>query len=83
MSSGNEMWMLLIVRMITRVADPEPSSSQNEDEAKEEDKIVGFYSRQDKLRQTLCDYIMVDFPSRYVISSFQPILFSDSLICWT
>ncbi|KIK99799.1 hypothetical protein PAXRUDRAFT_822333 [Paxillus rubicundulus Ve08.2h10] len=61
----NDMWMLLIVRMVTRVAEPEQEALQNEDELKEkDDQILDFYSRQDKLRQTLCHYIMADFPSR-------------------
>ncbi|KAF9221332.1 hypothetical protein BS17DRAFT_785211 [Gyrodon lividus] len=62
----NDMWMLLIIRMITRVAEPEAEIPQNEDEFKEkdDDKSIDFYTRQDKLRQTLCDYVMADFPSR-------------------
>ncbi|KAG5647460.1 hypothetical protein DXG03_009391 [Asterophora parasitica] len=58
--SATEVWMLLLVRMITRVAEP----------PKEEDAIDGegpqhdFYVRQAELRRTLCDYIMADFPSR-------------------
>lgn len=55
-----EIWMLLLVRMITRVAEPPPP---------EEDEMDGtphdFYVRQDQLRKTLCDYIMSDFPARY------------------
>jgi symplekin len=70
-ASAMEMWMLLIVRMVTRVAIPpvdeedidrDAMKEQTEDDALESD----FYSRQDKLRQTLCDYIMMDFPARCV-----------------
>jgi symplekin len=71
-TSPTEMWMLLIVRIITRVAvppsdeggntDENTKKEQTEDEALESD----FYVRQDRLRQTLCDYIMSDFPSRCV-----------------
>ncbi|KAG5652625.1 hypothetical protein H0H81_004354 [Sphagnurus paluster] len=62
-NSATEIWMLLLVRMITRVAEPPPS----EDDAMDgEDPQHDFYVRQDQLRQTLCDYIMSDFPSRYV-----------------
>ncbi|KAG1907771.1 Symplekin tight junction protein C terminal-domain-containing protein [Suillus fuscotomentosus] len=63
-TSPTDMWMLLIVRMVTRVAhlDGDPSSA-SEDGGDGETK-VDFYSRQDNLRQTLCDYIMADFPSR-------------------
>ncbi|KAF5383732.1 hypothetical protein D9615_003524 [Tricholomella constricta] len=59
--SATEIWMLLLVRMITRVAEPPPA---------EDDAMDGsgaqhdFYVRQDQLRQTLCDYIMSDFPAR-------------------
>ncbi|KAJ7355393.1 Symplekin tight junction protein C terminal-domain-containing protein [Mycena albidolilacea] len=59
--SPSEMWMLLIVRLVTRVVDP-PSDSPEEGD----DSVVlnDFYDRQDRLRQTLCDYIMSDFPAR-------------------
>jgi len=73
-NSGSELWMLLIVRMITRVAEPPPDF--NGDEAMEEAKVVlhDYYARQDQLRQTLCDYIMTDFPSRFVdrLLKFEP-----------
>ncbi|KAF9245242.1 Symplekin tight junction protein C terminal-domain-containing protein [Melanogaster broomeanus] len=65
LASPNDMWMLLIVRMITRVAVPETEAPHNEDElGQDDDKLIDFYSRQDKLRRSLCDYIMSDFPSR-------------------
>ncbi|KAJ7890667.1 Symplekin tight junction protein C terminal-domain-containing protein [Mycena olivaceomarginata] len=59
--SPSEMWMLLLVRLVTRVVDP-PSDSPEEGD----DSVVlnDFYDRQDRLRQTLCDYIMSDFPAR-------------------
>ena len=60
--SPTEIWMLLIVRMITRVAEPPPVDNEVMDSAPEHD----FYTRQDQLRQTLCDYIMSDFPARYI-----------------
>jgi symplekin len=65
-----EMWMLLIVRMITRVTEPpeeKETDIENVEEGKEgeEGGEVDFYARQDRLRQVLCDYIMADFPSRY------------------
>ena len=65
-SSGSsaEMWMLLIVRMITRVA-PLPEASEESSRKDEgEDAEPDLFARQDGLRQTLCDYIMSDFPSR-------------------
>jgi symplekin len=62
---SDDMWMLLIIRVITRVAEPPVDIPQNEDRSSgEEEQLVDFSSRQDKLRQVLCDYIMVDFPSR-------------------
>ncbi|KAG1760128.1 Symplekin tight junction protein C terminal-domain-containing protein [Suillus occidentalis] len=66
-SSPTDMWMLLIVRMVTRVAHldgDQPPASEDEGDAEAK---VDFYSRQDNLRQTLCDYVMADFPSRYVL----------------
>ena len=61
-----DMWMLLLVRLITRVVDPAPASLPTDTESKEETVIAvsEIYSHQDRLRQTLCDYIMADFPSR-------------------
>lgn len=74
-----DMWMLLLVRMITRVAEPPTSLSGEEPVAVDgEDPMTGteddeqgkrmevFYETQDRLRQTLCDYIMADFTSRHV-----------------
>ncbi|KAJ7066730.1 Symplekin tight junction protein C terminal-domain-containing protein [Mycena amicta] len=58
--SPTELWMLLIVRMITRVVDPEPISP----EAADEGAVSQLYEGQDRLRQKLCDYIMADFPAR-------------------
>lgn len=58
---SDDMWMLLIVRMVTRVAEPAVDIPQNG----EEEQLADFPSRQDKLREVLCNYIMVDFPSRY------------------
>ncbi|PPQ68582.1 hypothetical protein CVT25_005425 [Psilocybe cyanescens] len=65
-NSPSEMWMLLLVRMITRVAEP---PSDLDDDAVMGDTSTSlveqdFYVRQDQLRQTLCDYIMADFPAR-------------------
>ncbi|KAJ7180551.1 Symplekin tight junction protein C terminal-domain-containing protein [Mycena filopes] len=56
-----EMWMLLLVRMVTRVVDPPPVGP---DEGADSVVLNDFYDRQDRLRQTLCDYIMADFPAR-------------------
>jgi symplekin len=59
-TSPNEVWMLLVVRMITRVAQPPVDEEDNREQV-----VHDFYLRQDQLRQKLCDYIMADFPSRF------------------
>jgi symplekin len=67
--SATEMWMLLLVRMVTRVAEPPPILAEGDnamDTGDAEIAVHDFYARQDQLRQTLCDYIMSDFPARYV-----------------
>ena len=64
-----DMWMLLIVRMVTRVAVPPGSETPNEEAESSnagESRLTAFYSRQDALRQTLCEYILADFPARFV-----------------
>lgn len=66
-NSAAEMWMLLLVRMITRVAEPPPTLGDDAMDGSGDEMVVhDFYARQDQLRQTLCDYIMTDFPSRCV-----------------
>ncbi|KAJ3505780.1 hypothetical protein NLJ89_g7237 [Agrocybe chaxingu] len=64
-NSASEMWMLLIVRMLTRVAEP-PSDLNNNEPEEEKKNLVeyDFYARHDRLRQTLCEYIIADFPAR-------------------
>ncbi|KAI0255985.1 Symplekin tight junction protein C terminal-domain-containing protein [Lactifluus subvellereus] len=68
-TGGRDMWMLLLVRMITRVVDPdngkgkEVNSSADADVEMEEE-MVELYERQDRLRRVLCDYIMADFSGR-------------------
>ncbi|KAF9557340.1 hypothetical protein CPC08DRAFT_710481 [Agrocybe pediades] len=59
-NSASEMWMLLLVRMITRVAEPPAEMSGDE----ESTALTDYYVHQDELRQKLCDYIMADFPQR-------------------
>lgn len=72
-SSPGEMWMLLLVRMVTRVSDPSvstPEGQEEQEDAKDEEGALvrrsEIYERQDRLRHALCDYIMADFPGRYV-----------------
>ncbi|KAI0050978.1 hypothetical protein FA95DRAFT_1555019 [Auriscalpium vulgare] len=64
-----DLWMLLIVRMITRVVDPDErldkgKGKAEDGEGEEEDEMLVLYERQDRLRRTLCDYIMADFSGR-------------------
>ncbi|KAK7030720.1 mitogen-activated protein kinase [Favolaschia claudopus] len=59
--SPGEMWMLLIVRMVTRVVYPPPSSPEEGDDSA---LVNDFYDKRDRLRHTLCEYIMSDFPAR-------------------
>ncbi|KAJ8521574.1 hypothetical protein ONZ45_g1743 [Pleurotus djamor] len=65
--SQQEIWMLLIIRMITRSAEPPDDSPEPKEEDSEE--VVPFEGRHDRLRQILCDYIMADFPSRIRLAS--------------
>ncbi|KAF8273075.1 Symplekin tight junction protein C terminal-domain-containing protein [Lactarius quietus] len=75
---GRDMWMLLLVRMITRVVDPEDgrgkakAEGEGEGEGKKssdadvemDEEMVELYERQDRLRKVLCDYIMANFSGR-------------------
>ncbi|KAI0954916.1 hypothetical protein AcW1_006666 [Taiwanofungus camphoratus] len=67
-TSAADMWMLLIVRLVTRVTDPAPHEASEDASGKKEETsmeiVSDIYSHQDRLRQTLCDYIMADFPGR-------------------
>ncbi|KAF4593990.1 hypothetical protein EYR40_008788 [Pleurotus pulmonarius] len=63
---AQDMWMLLIIRMITRAAEQPDDGTQLdiEGKAEEDTALATLESRHDRLRQILCDYIMADFPSR-------------------
>jgi len=75
-SGGQDMWMLFLVRMITRVVDPEDSKGKakaegaikkgtdSDGDAEMDEAMVELYERQDRLRRVLCDYIMADFSGR-------------------
>lgn len=64
-TSGTDMWMLLLVRLVTRVARPPPSGEEVEMRNADEDAVSEIDTHQDRLRQTLCDYVMGDFGARY------------------
>jgi symplekin len=72
-SGGQDMWMLLLVRMITRVVDPEGGKGKAkaggavtgpDADVEMDEEMVELYERQDRLRKVLCDYIMADFSGR-------------------
>lgn len=74
--TGADMWMLLLVRLVTRVAHPPPivpledgdEAQQKADETDADanaNAVSEIDAHQDRLRQTLCDYIMADFGARY------------------
>jgi symplekin len=75
-SGGQDMWMLLLVRMITRVVDPEDGKGKAkadgvvqrvtgpDADVEMDEGMVDLYERQDRLRKVLCDYIMADFSGR-------------------
>ena len=73
-NGGRDMWMLLLVRMITRVVDTEDGRGKARAEGEGnkgsdadvdmDEEMLELYSRQDRLRKVLCDYIMADFSRR-------------------
>lgn len=69
--AASDMWMLLLVRLVTRVVDPVALGKEKgaeEDMPVDDGALVSdIYSHQDRLRQTLCEYIMEDFSGRLVI----------------
>ena len=70
-ASGADLWMLLMVRLVTRLVEPPLDEAAVEAEKEKMDESEGkvladvnFYGRQDRMRQTLCTYVMDDFHSR-------------------
>ena len=76
-TGGQDMWMLLLVRMITRVVDPEEDGKGKakadgavnkttglDGDSEMDEQMFQLYERQDRLRKVLCDYIMADFSGR-------------------
>jgi symplekin len=73
-SGGRDMWMLLLVRAVTRVVDPDDGkgkakadgaeSNTASSDADMDEEMVELYERQDRLRRVLCEYIMADFSGR-------------------
>lgn len=80
--------MLLLVRMITRVPGTDEGTVENEgggvtaEEAKEgeeNEKKALELRRNDEMRETLCNYVLEDFPSRYAFP-FQLSWFKQSRV---
>jgi symplekin len=70
-ASSADLWMLLMVRLVTRLVEPPLDEAAVEAEREKMDESEGkalvdvnFYGRQDRMRQTLCNYVMEDFHSR-------------------
>ena len=66
-ASSADLWMLLVVRLVTRLVEPPQDEAERERMDESEGKAlvdVNFYGRQDRMRQTLCTYVMEDFHSR-------------------
>lgn len=70
-ASSADLWMLLMVRLVTRLVEPPLDEAAVEAEKEKTDEQeeralvdVNFYGRQDRMRQTLCSYVMEDFHSR-------------------
>ncbi|KAH9935928.1 Symplekin tight junction protein C terminal-domain-containing protein [Epithele typhae] len=67
-TSPADMWMLILVRMVTRVSQPPSMDMQEDEDAKEEEGVVANRSelqeRQERLRHRLVEYITADFPGR-------------------
>jgi hypothetical protein len=60
------LWMLLLVRMVTRVAFPRGGAEDEDgDEEAKEGAREEMYAQQDRLRQVLCEWIVADFPARF------------------
>lgn len=74
-----EMWMLLIVRMVTRgqrdaqtnlaIAESRDVKDENDMviDLKGKGRAVDTLPRSDRLRQVISDYVLADFPARYVL----------------
>lgn len=87
-SASVNMWMMLLVRMVTRGPTSSESSLKSGAEIKSDEDIdegavdVKGKGRADqvdvrtsfRLRQTLCQYVLADFPSRYVGTCFGSVL---------
>lgn len=68
-SSPADLWMLLLVRMITRANSPEEQTSDgNDNETSLELNVANSPQRHNEIRETLFNYIVDNFPSRSVFT---------------
>ena len=72
-ASSADLWMLLVIRLVTRLVEPPLDEAAMEAEMEKMDESEGktlvdvnFYGRPDRMRQKLCTYVMEDFHSRSV-----------------
>ncbi|EPQ56463.1 hypothetical protein GLOTRDRAFT_59735 [Gloeophyllum trabeum ATCC 11539] len=62
---ATDLWMLLIIRMVTRVVEcPKPGKDTEAGAGEDSKDDVELFARQERLRQRLCDYIMANFSAR-------------------
>jgi symplekin len=71
---GAELWMLLVVRSVTRAQALRPPAPPPKAEDGAEDELavgewVEAYERQDRMRQVLADYVLADFGARVRLAS--------------
>ncbi|KAJ3536396.1 hypothetical protein NM688_g6844 [Phlebia brevispora] len=63
-TTPGDMWMFLLVRLVTRTADPTFFDEDAKMDTEQTEVSSDIYSYQDRLRQVLCDYIIQEFSSR-------------------
>ena len=64
-----ELWMLVLIRMATRVSDPADGVDEENEDMRDDSAISDrseIYERQDRMRHALVEYVMADFAGRYV-----------------
>lgn len=59
-----DLWMLLIIRLVTRFSVPAEPDGEEDAMGNGDSSAIELYGHQDRLRQTLCEYIIADFSGR-------------------
>ena len=72
-ASSEDLWMLLLVRMITRASPGEGAAGVDDEGEKLESTQVGAVSVKERIRQIVFDYVLTDFPGRLVFICILPI----------